>query len=293
VDGTQSAYWEYLQTIILSGIIWLIVNWIARSRGFYTFPSHRQLAKNPLSLKTVIAFFAIYLISTLGIATLIAYVVRAIYSLEQTSPPPMAMGWVQLSILAIIICFFCLYCKTQDLTLIKKIWKDWSIPNPKPIVWDLLIGFFTWFISFPLVVAIGQLADMLLLYLFQFESYEQVAVRYLKTTLTSPGMLAVALFTILIAAPIIEEFLFRGLLQTYFKRHMNVKIAMICSSLCFALFHLAPSQGIGNISLVASLFTFALFLGFIYERQGSLFASIGLHMTFNAMSTIRILWMPE
>jgi membrane protease YdiL (CAAX protease family) len=69
--------------------------------------------------------------------------------------------------------------------------------------------------------------------------------------------------------------------------------AILLSALCFALFHFAPSQGIGNISLVGSLFLFALFLGFIYERQASLFASVGLHMTFNTVSTFRILFYPE
>ena len=106
-------------------------------------------------------------------------------------------------------------------------------------------------------------------------------------------MLAVALFTILIAAPIIEEFLFRGCLMTYLKRYMPPKGAITLSALCFSLFHFAPSQGFGNISLVASLFVLALFLGFIYERQASLFASIGLHMTFNAVSTFRILFFPD
>ena len=74
---------------------------------------------------------------------------------------------------------------------------------------------------------------------------------------------------------------------------MIPKKAIVFSALCFALFHYAPSQGMGNISLLATLFLFALFLGFIYERQASLFASIGLHMTFNAVSTFRILFFPE
>src|SRR3989304_2390656 len=65
------------------------------------------------------------------------------------------------------------------------------------------------------------------------------------------------------------------------------------AGLCFALFHLAPSQGLGNISLIVSLFAFSCYLGFIYEKRGSLFASIGLHMTFNAVSTFRILFFPE
>jgi hypothetical protein len=207
--------------------------------------------------------------------------------------PIALLGWVQMFTLVGIFLLFYLYSKTIAPDFFKKIWKDKSIPHPKPILIDFLMGVMTWFISFPLVIAVGQLTDMLLYYFFGFENYEQVAVHYLKTTLHSPPMLAVALFTILLAAPIIEEFLFRGCLQTFFKRFFSPKGAIVLSALCFSLFHYAPSQGIGNISLVASLFLFAFFLGFIYERQASLFASIGLHMTFNTVSTCRILFFPE
>ena len=62
--------------------------------------------------------------------------------------------------------------------------------------------------------------------------------------------------------------------------------------MCFALFHFSSLQGVGNVSLILTLLVFGGFLGFIYERQSSLFASIGLHMTFNVASTLRILISP-
>jgi membrane protease YdiL (CAAX protease family) len=74
---------------------------------------------------------------------------------------------------------------------------------------------------------------------------------------------------------------------------LGTKAAILLTSLAFALFHYSGSQEIGNVSLIASLFTFALFLGFIYEKQSSLFASIGLHMTFNLASALRILLAAE
>ncbi|MGL5263711.1 MAG: lysostaphin resistance A-like protein, partial [Candidatus Rhabdochlamydia sp.] len=123
-------------------------------------------------------------------------------------------------------------------------------------------------------------------------NYEQVAVRYLKKSIYSPSQLIPALIMIVCAAPIIEELLFRGCLQSYLKRYMKSSLAIIFSSLCFSVFHFSFSQGIGNVSLLFSLFVFALFLGFIYERQGSLFASIGLHMTLNVVSVVRILLSP-
>jgi membrane protease YdiL (CAAX protease family) len=242
----------------------------------------------------VIVVFAIYLGMTMLAAPILVRMVQSFYAIFSTKSLPIsALGWIQLFVLLCIMLFFYLYSKAQEPELFKKVWKDRKIYQSKPILIDFLMGVMTWIISFPLVIALGQLTDMILYYVYGYENYEQVAVRYLKTTLGSPPMLAVALFTILIAAPIIEEFLFRGCLQNFLKRYMIPKKAIIFSALCFSLFHLAPSQGIGNISLVASLFLFALFLGFIYERQASLFASIGLHMTFNAVSTVRILFFPD
>ena len=82
-------------------------------------------------------------------------------------------------------------------------------------------------------------------------------------------------------------------MQSWFKERLGPKAAILIAALCFACFHLAPSQGAGNISVAISLFTFACFLGFIYERQGSLYAPIALHMTFNTVSALRILFIPE
>src|SRR4029077_13952502 len=98
---------------------------------------------------------------------------------------------------------------------------------------------------------IGQIFDLIIYLPFGVVNYEQVAVRYLKTTLASPSMLVIALILILLAAPVVEEFLFRGCLQTWFKQYLGPKAAILLAALCFAFFHLAPSQGIGNLSLIA------------------------------------------
>lgn len=287
-------YVDYFRTLFFFGLIGAVLLWIAKSKGFFVLPKSRDLRKPPVTVQTIIIVFAIYLGMTMLVAPVLARMFQSFYALFSEKNPPLALlGWIQLFILLSILFLFYLYSKAQEPDLFKRVWKDKKIPHPKPVLIDFLMGVMTWVISFPLVIAIGQLADLILYFIYGYESYEQVAVRYLKTTLGSPPMLAVALFTILIAAPIIEEFLFRGCLQNFFKRFVVPKNAILLSALCFSLFHFAPSQGIGNISLVASLFLFAIFLGFIYERQASLFASIGLHMTFNAVSTFRILFFPE
>ncbi len=290
----MEGYIDYLKVIFLFGLIGAILLWLAKSYGFFVLPHGREKKTNPVGIVTLIAAFTIYLGMTMVIAPLLAKAIEYFYSfLTNKNIPNAAFSWLQLLILGAIFTLFYLSCRAQDPLLFRKIWKDRTIARPTNIAIDFLMGIMTWIISFPLVLAIGQLADMALYFFFKFENYEQVAVHYLKTTLESPAMLSVALFTILIAAPIIEEFLFRGCLLTYLKRYMPIKGAIVLSALCFSLFHFAPSQGLGNISLVASLFVLALFLGFIYERQASLFASIGLHMTFNAVSTFRIVFFPD
>lgn len=287
-------YVDYFRVIFFFGLLGAILLWIAKVNGFFTLPHSKETRKPPVTPQTLFIVFAIYLGMTMLVAPVLVRMFQSFYTIFSTKSPPVAiLGWIQLFVLVSIFLFFYLYSKTQEPELFKRIWKDRKIPYSKSILTDFLMGMMTWIISFPLVIALGQLTDMILYFVYGYENYEQVAVRYLKTTLNSPPMLAVALFTILIAAPIIEEFLFRGCLQNFMKRYMLPTKAIVLSSICFSLFHLAPSQGIGNISLVASLFLFALFLGFIYERQASLFASIGLHMTFNAVSTFRILFFPD
>lgn len=279
--------------IFLFGLLGVVLLWMAQSKGYFILP-HTEKKSPIVNFKTVLIVFAIYLGMTMLVAPILIHFIKSTYALFSLVPMPVAvLGWVQLFTLVAIFLLFYLYSKTEGPAFFKKIWKDRSVPHSKPIIIDVLMGIMTWFISFPLVIVIGQLADLLLFYFFGFENYEQVAVRYLKTTLNSPPMLVIALFTILLAAPVIEEFLFRGCLQTFFKRYFSPRGAILLSAFCFSIFHFAPSQGIGNISLVASLFVFALFLGFIYERQASLFASIGLHIMFNTVSTCRVLFFPE
>lgn len=270
--------------ILLFALITFITHWLAwRARFFNWAPEKKE--NNPTALFTLVAAaFAVYL----GISLVIApYIAKAITYLCKECSSIVVISYLQLSIFSLITLLLFLI-SISNKSLVRSIWK---MPSPQrtSIVSDLITGMLAWLISFPAVVLIGQLADLFIYYAFQVEHYEQLAVRYLKMTLESPVTFLIALFSIVIFAPIIEEFLFRGLLQTWLKAKLGRKAAILIASLSFSLFHLSDSQGIGNISLFISLFTLSCYLGFIYEKERSLFASIGLHMAFNAISTVRIL----
>lgn len=284
--------------ILLLAFLSFFILWIGATKGYFTPLSENRFKEpspSPLSFTAVLVFFGIYLSITLLVAPLMMHAVHNMYAKHTPGkPPPLGtVSGIQLAVLLCIVLFFILYARAYNAALFKRIWKNTSLKLAQPVHTDLLLGFLSWFIAFPLVALIGEISDLMLNMLFNMQNYEQVAVRYLKTNLYSVGSMVIPLFIILIAAPMIEEFLFRGILQTFFKKFFQVRLAIVLSALCFALFHFAPSQGLGNVSLVLSLFTFALFLGYVYERQASLLASITLHISFNLFSTIRILFFPE
>jgi uncharacterized protein len=284
-----------LELIFLFALIAAVFHWIAWGRGFFKLYPTTKLSKNdvvPIPFRAVLGVFVVYLGSSLYLSPLLARFLSLLWRIHPklaAIPVPTTQSWMQLLTVSLTLFLIYLFCHTQHIPTILRVWKDRTRLNSHSILYDYTLGALCWIVSFPLVAMIGEICDSVLRHLFNWQSSEQVAVRYLKSTLQSPSMLFVALATILVAAPLIEEFLFRGMLQNWLKRQVGAKAAIPLGALAFALFHVAKVQGAGNISLVLSLFTFACYLGFVYERQGSLFASIGLHMTFNAISTFRIL----
>ncbi len=283
----------HLHLIVLFGLIALVAHWIAKRRGLFVLPaSVENEPSSHLRGMQVAVPFAIYLLISLFVIPIAARMFAFLYEVKGVITPLAYAGLLQLSSLVLILGGLTAYALKQNPALMRNIWIRGEL-NKERVLSDFFLGVVTWLVAFPLVVTIAQVSDLLLYVFFGVESYEQVAVRFLRMALESPVMLTVALFTVLGAAPVIEEWLFRGFLQTFFRKHLGVKAAILLSAFSFALFHLSTSQGWGNVSLALSLFAFAWYLGFIYERQKSLFAPIGLHIAFNAVSALRILFGPE
>lgn len=82
--------------------------------------------------------------------------------------------------------------------------------------------------------------------------------------------------------PISEELFFRGALFTWFRQRYTFPIALLASSVLFALGH------IDTLGVVASSFVLALFNAWVYERSKTLWAPIVMHMTTNSFAVILI-----
>jgi membrane protease YdiL (CAAX protease family) len=91
-------------------------------------------------------------------------------------------------------------------------------------------------------------------------------------------------------APAYEELFFRGFTLTAWRRMTGARVAIFRSAILFALIHASfqtgdtfmAALGVAVVAVAARL-PVALFLGWVFVRRGSLWASIGLHATFNAV----------
>lgn len=88
--------------------------------------------------------------------------------------------------------------------------------------------------------------------------------------------------TLAVAAPLFEEYLFRGFLLTSLKPLMPIAGAILLSAFGFALVHL-------NLGDLIPLTTLGVVLGFVYHKSGNLLAPILIHCLWNSGSLISIL----
>ncbi|HWP07932.1 MAG TPA: CPBP family intramembrane glutamic endopeptidase [Polyangiaceae bacterium] len=85
-----------------------------------------------------------------------------------------------------------------------------------------------------------------------------------------------------VAAPLFEEFVFRGILYRGFRRSFAAPLAALMSAVVFALVHPAASA--------LPVFCMAFLAAVVYERFRWLFAPIATHVTYNAVVVVATLW---
>ncbi len=89
------------------------------------------------------------------------------------------------------------------------------------------------------------------------------------------------LFMAAFVAPVVEEVVFRGYLQSSLRRHLPAWGAISIAALVFAAIH-------GSLMLLPIYFIIGAGLGYVYERTGSVYAAIGLHMVNNVLFSILV-----
>lgn len=89
-----------------------------------------------------------------------------------------------------------------------------------------------------------------------------------------------------LAAPILEEILLRGIVLDGFLKQYSPAKAIFWSAVIFGVMHLNPVQAVGA-------FLLGLPLGWLYYRTGSLWPGIALHFVNNAVSSLGFLFLED
>lgn len=83
---------------------------------------------------------------------------------------------------------------------------------------------------------------------------------------------------VILIFPILEEFYYRFLIQNTIKKNTNAFIAILISSILFAIGHM-------DLKMLIPAFCTGLLLGYIYFKTNNIIISILIHMVFNAQIT--------
>jgi membrane protease YdiL (CAAX protease family) len=173
---------------------------------------------------------------------------------------------------------------------------------------SLLKGVTTTVVATPVVLAIMLAAGLALTLVRTAMGLEPSATHELLIELqaASGGTVVLIIFTALVVAPVAEEVLFRGVMQTGLAQGLAVVfqgstpsaepvladagravrrnvgplarwVAIVVTAGAFALVHEPWSMPL--------IFLLAVGLGWLYERTQSLWAVIGVHFAFNAFNT--------
>jgi membrane protease YdiL (CAAX protease family) len=104
---------------------------------------------------------------------------------------------------------------------------------------------------------------------------------------------------IIIIIPIMEELIFRGLLQPALRRRLGAVGSVLGSALIFGIVHAlnidpgSTQMGLEVAATVGGIFILALFLGWAREHTGAIGLPIFIHAGWNGLVTAMLLFGPE
>ncbi len=276
---------EQFRVILLALVPLLIFSSLAFFCGYFHLKKPFKWNKLHLTIYDVGGAFLVLLIVKLLIGPAVFQVGYYLVHGKELTPDLIAdradlQGWLHVTGILILFGMLRIYmiCNRKVLHIIETPKKWLEKLN------QLFLGVTSWFIVYPWVVVAGKSTSMIVNYFFKGPLPEQGAIIQIRALSDHQILFWVMSISVIVIIPMIEEFLFRGLLQTWMRYHLGKVWAILLTSLIFATAHFSVQQGIFNFELIASLFVLSCFLGYLWERQGNLIASVTLHATVNAVS---------
>ncbi len=145
---------------------------------------------------------------------------------------------------------------------------------------DIKFGLKRYFIVLPVIIFAGYVADYVLRYFDLVPEQQEILRKVLEE-----DSLAVLTFMVsfgVLAAPIMEELVFRGFLQSAVRNTLGKQKAILVSGLLFAIVHL-------DVYIFLQIFILGLLLAYLFEKTGSLIAPITVHIFHNSATLAIVL----
>lgn len=281
-DYAAKHFWVALPIALA---LFVLAIYLAYRAKYFILPVKSSL--HPIKFKHLAGAFGTYFV-----LTLISYPLMLIFTKKapQTTPElSTGLGaWIQL--LYIVILFVALYSYLFALKkdIIRYIFFDGLSNRFKAVTKGLTIGIISWCIAYPSVLLVNLITGEVGKWIWGENKIDQVAVKHLKGLTSQPLLYILMVICVIFIVPMIEELLFRGFLQSWIRRYVGRIGGILLTALIFALVHYSSTQGAVNFELICSLFVLSCFLGFVYEREKTLWAPIGLHAIFNGITVLFI-----
>lgn len=278
---------ERIDLLLTGTVLTILVNFLAWQWGFYGKSSKSLPLLPSISLPSLflmlLAFFALQTI----VIPVISALLLALFSGEIPNlhmPSEKRQIWMN-----IIVMFSTPWLLWRLLYFLEPEAAKAFVKEPwREKVNNFALGASAWLIVFPAAQVVGVLMEMFVSSFLNAPEVDQDAVTVLKNAFANPWQYWLTIIGISTAVPFVEELVTRGCLQGWLRTKYGAATSIVVASLIFAFLHFSFSYGWRNLELLPALFMLSCYLGYLYERQHSLWASIGLHATFNIISICMI-----
>jgi membrane protease YdiL (CAAX protease family) len=227
---------------------------------------------------------------TLFIPFLVWFFAPALLQPAIASITGFARGWRLAFAGNVAICLGSLAAVAVCLVLVQRDFargvRGWGL-RPGTIPRDLGVAVLDLLAVWPLVLAmiviVMTVGKMLRGPSYEIPQHEELE---LLTTSTRLSLRILVIILAVVVAPLVEEMLFRGLLQTTIRSYLRRPWPSIAvTAALFAVVHQNPEHW-------PALFVLALGLGYAYEKSGSLWQPIFMHALFNGLTIASVLAEP-
>ena len=264
-------------------ILCIVAMYLAYRCNYFSLP--RPSKTHTVAFKHLAGAFGTYFV-----LTLIFYPLMVMFTKKTPQVTPhVATGpsaWIQLIYIVILFIAIYGYLFALKKEVMRAIFFD-GLPNRfKAVLKGLGVGLVSWCIAYPSVLLINLITGEIGKWIWGENKIDQVAVKHLKGMSSRPVIYSLMVICVILIVPMIEELLFRGFLQSWLRRYLGRIGSLFITALIFAFVHYSPVQGAVNFELICSLFVLSCFLGFVYEREKTLWAPIGLHAIFNGITVL-------